>query len=85
MISADSTVVNHYVYNMKKYKILHKIKTVSRINTVEGAFSYESDISYMRNTADLPQAHKATAFHWKNKKTIQNIILVLKLFLTPFK
>lgn len=68
MISADSTVVNHYVYNMKKYRILHKIKTVSRINTVEGAFSYESDISYMRNTADLPQAHKATAFHWKNKK-----------------
>ena len=41
---------------------------MSRINTVEGAFSYESDISYMRNTADLPQAHKATAFHWKNIK-----------------
>lgn len=39
-----------------------------RINTVEGAFSYESDISYMRNTADLPQAHKATAFHWKKNK-----------------
>ena len=56
---------------------------MSRINTVEGAFSYESDISYMRNTADLPQAHKATAFHWKKKQ--QNIILVLKLFLTPFK
>ena len=79
MISADSTVVNHYVYNMNKYKILHKIKTVSRINTVEGAFSYESDISYMRNTDPKP----IKQLHSTEKKN--NKILLQSFFFTRTK